>query len=232
MFELTPSYFFDLSSYEHASLFKGIKFVWEAFKKIDPYLKSVDLGKIDIEIPSSAHIIHPELISIGKGTIVEETAYIKGPCIIGENSVIRHGAYIRGSAIIGNHCVVGHDTEVKEAIFLDYAHAAHFAYVGNSVLGNRVNLGAGTKCANLKFDGKNIAFRYKDEEFQTNLRKFGAIVGDDAQLGCNSVANPGTLLGKGSFCYPCVSFGGFLPEKHIVKSSSQVIMKSKERLLK
>lgn len=222
MQNLKPDYFFDLSKSRHASLFQGLSYVWEVIPKISDYLKTATLGIIECEIPDGVHLISPEQISIGKGTIVEPGAYIKGPCIIGQNCTVRHGAYIRGDFICGDHCVIGHDTEVKNSLFLDSAHAAHFAYLGDTILGNRVNLGAGTKCANLKLDNNQVQIQIDSGAIPTGLRKFGAIIGDDSQTGCNSVTNPGTLLGKKVFIYPCLNVGGFIPSKHTVKEANNL----------
>jgi filamentous hemagglutinin family protein len=224
MINFHPSYFFDLSSFKHAVLFEGITHVWEVLNKISPYLKAQSLGVIEVDVPAGVYLINPELISIGKGTVLEPGSYIKGPCIIGEQCTIRHGAYIRGDLITGNKCVIGHDTEVKNTIMLNEAHAAHFAYLGDSVLGNRVNLGAGTKCANLKFDNSSVIVTQDHQKINTGLRKFGAIIGDDTQIGCNAVTNPGTLLGKKVMGYPAINFGGFIPSGSRVKSSSKVII--------
>jgi len=151
-----PSHFFNLTRFAYAPLFDEKAPVWEVLKKIGDFLLSGPLGKIEGVVEQGVFLVNPEEISIGKGTIVEPGAYIKGPCIIGDHCEIRQGAYIRGNVITGNGCIIGHATEVKNALFLDGAKAGHFAYVGDSILGNRVNLGAGTKCANLRFDGKNV----------------------------------------------------------------------------
>jgi len=141
-------------------------------------------------------------LSIGKGVLVESGAFIKGPTIIGDQSEIRQGAYLRGHCLVGARCVVGHVTEVKHAIFLDDAKAGHFAYLGDSILGNEVNLGAGTKLANLRFTGGDVLVKTPDGSISSGLRKFGAIFGDKAQTGCNAVTNPGTVLGKKSIVLP------------------------------
>lgn len=201
---------------------------WEALSAIHGYITSHPLGHIEIEPPKGVYLINPEQISIGKGTVLEPGAYIKGPCIIGKNCTVRHGAYIRGDFICGNNCVIGHDTEVKNVIFLDGVHAAHFAYVGDSILGNKVNLGAGTKCANLKLDNGKIVIAINGERIETGLRKFGAIIGDGCQTGCNSVLNPGTLLGKNVCCYPCTNFGGYIEADHVVKPSHNVIIQKRK----
>lgn len=220
----TPSEFFDLSHFEHVALFDDQAPVWEVFKKIGDYLLSNPLGSIQGVIEQGAFLVNPEEISIGKGSVVEPGAYIMGPCVIGENCEIRQGAYIRGNVIVGNHCVIGHTTEVKNSIFLNEAKAGHFAYVGNSILGNRVNLGAGTKCANLRFDEKNVPIVDGEKRFDSGLRKFGVIMGDDAQTGCNSVTNPGTIMGKGSALGPCATTGGVIPKSYVVKAAENVMI--------
>lgn len=222
MESLDPLAFFDLSSYKHAELFEGCSFVWEPLLHIKDYLQKQKLGQIEVRVPENVYLINPEEISIGAGTVLEPGAYIKGPCILGKNCVVRHGAYIRGDFIAGEGCVIGHDTEIKNAVFLNNTHAAHFAYVGDSILGNDVNLGAGTKCANLKFNREEIFLTFKGSKIPSGLRKFGAVFGDGSQTGCNSVTNPGTLMGKGSCSYPCTNFGGIIPANQMVKPTQQV----------
>lgn len=224
-----PSDFFDFSHFQHASLFKDIQHVWEALGRISPYLKSLTLGRIDTVVPEGVYLINREQISIGQGTLLEPGAYIKGPCVIGKNCTVRHGAYIRGDLIAGDNCVIGHDTEVKNAIFLDGAHAAHFAYVGDSILGNKCNLGAGVKCANLKLDGAIVDLFVEGDRISTGLRKLGAIVGDGVQIGCNCVTNPGTLLGRGVLCYPCLNIGGLIPADQIVKGTTELRMHPRKK---
>lgn len=156
-------------------------------------------------------------ISIGKGSVVEPGALIKGPTIIGNQTEVRQGAYVRGYSLIGDRCVVGHTTEVKHSIMLDDAKAGHFAYIGDSILGNHVNLGAGTKLANLKIVKVKMKLWVEGKAYETGLRKLGAIIGDHTQTGCNSVTSPGTLLGKASLVYPCVNLpGGFYPERSVI----------------
>lgn len=222
MKSLHPNSLFDLSAFAHAALFDNCIYAWEVLPKIADYLAKQKLGKIAAEIPNGVFLINPETITIGKGSVIEPGAYIKGPCILGENCVVRHGAYIRGDLIAGNQCVIGHDTEVKNALFLNGAQAAHFAYVGDSILGNKVNLGAGTKCANLKFDHSSIVVHLEDRQIETGLRKFGAIFGDGAQTGCNSVTNPGTIFGKNTACYPCTNPSGFVDADCVIKPSQKL----------
>lgn len=213
--DLSPKHFFELNAYTHASLFEGIHQVWEALNAIKPFLNRYPLGSIACEVPDGAWLVDAERITIGPGTIIEPGAYIKGPCIIGSNCVIRHGAYVRGDVITGDRCVIGHATEMKGAILLDDVHAAHFAYVGDSILGNKVNLGAGAKLANLKLDQSQVFVNFAGEFLATGLRKFGAILGDRVQLGCNSVTNPGTLMAPGASCYPCANLGGYVASKAV-----------------
>lgn len=156
-------------------------------------------------------------IYIGEGTVVEPGALIKGPTIIGNHTEVRQGAYLRGNCLVGDRCVVGHTTEVKHAIMLDDAKAGHFAYIGDSILGNHVNLGAGSKLANQKIVNVEMKLRVEGKVYKTGLRKLGAILGDHTETGCNSVTSPGTLLGKASLVYPCVNLpGGFYPARSIV----------------
>ncbi len=141
-------------------------------------------------------------IDLGQGVMVESGAMLKSPAIIGDCTEIRQGAYIRGYCLTGKRCVIGHTTEVKHTIFLDDAKAGHFAYLGDSILGNNVNLGAGTKMANLRFTGGEVPIKTPDKVIYSGLRKLGAILGDDVQTGCNSVTNPGTLIGRKSMLMP------------------------------
>ena len=161
--------------------------------------------------------VHPSAfiegrVFIDEGVVVEPTAYIKGPAIILKNSEVRHGAYIRGNVFIGANCVVGHATEVKSSIFCDEAKAGHFAYVGDSFLGRNVNLGAGTKLANLKLAHDEVF--YKDPETHkrvgSGLKKFGSVIGDNVQTGCNAVLSPGTLLLPDTAVMACEHFHGTL----------------------
>ena len=224
--DLNARAFFDLSAFAHALLFKEGEPVWEALKRLESYLKSLPMGVIEGQVDSGAYLVNPAEISIGPGTVVEAGAYIRGPCVIGANCQIRHGAYIRGQLLAGNGCVIGHATEVKHAIFFDGAQAGHFAYVGDSILGNHVNLGAGTKCANLRLDNAEVTIRIDSERIKTGLRKFGAIIGDHGELGCNSVTNPGTIMGKSCRLFPCMNTGGFIPAGSTVRSELPALITS------
>jgi UDP-N-acetylglucosamine diphosphorylase / glucose-1-phosphate thymidylyltransferase / UDP-N-acetylgalactosamine diphosphorylase / glucosamine-1-phosphate N-acetyltransferase / galactosamine-1-phosphate N-acetyltransferase len=157
-------------------------------------------------------------IALGRGVLVESGAMIKSPAIIGDFTEIRQGAYLRGYCLTGARCVLGHTTEVKHSILLGSAKAGHFAYLGDSILGQHVNLGAGTKFANLRFLPGNVAVRTKDALIDTGRRKFGAILGDNAQTGCNSVTNPGTLIGKEGLLLPNTTApSGYHPPRTILR---------------
>lgn len=169
------------------------------------------------ESPVIKGTVHPGAFLEGKvyvaeGAKIEPTAYIVGPCVIGPNAEVRHGAYIRGYAWIGAHAVVGHTTEVKGSVFFDHAKAGHFAYVGDSLLGRDVNLGAGTKLANLKLKGDEVTFKHPVDGtiIKSGLRKLGAILGDRAQTGCNAVLSPGSILMPRTAVLPCAHYKGTL----------------------
>lgn len=207
---LHPSELFDLNFYAHQKLFDQCSQAWEALLKLKDYIKTLNLGSIEGSVSDKAYLINESLISIGKGSVVEPGAYIEGPCWIGENSVVRHGAYIRGNVITGNNCVLGHDSEFKHSILFNGSQAAHFAYVGDTILGNHTNLGAGTVCANLKLNRQLVSIVIDGVRHETGLKKLGAILGDQSQTGCNAVLNPGTVFGKGALCYPCANVSGYL----------------------
>lgn len=141
-------------------------------------------------------------IKIGRGVLIEPGALIKAPALIGDQTEVRQAAYLRGNCVLGRCCVAGHATEVKHSVFLDGAKAGHFAYLGDSILGREVNLGAGTKCANLRFVPGNVMVNTPEGRLDSGLRKFGAILGDGVQTGCNSVTSPGTVIGPRSFLMP------------------------------
>lgn len=223
---LPSSYFFDFTHFAHADLFQQDLSPWFVLQNLSDYLNTQQLGFQEGTVSSSAYLIHPEQISIGEGSIVEPGAYIQGPCIIGKHCVVRHGAYIRGNVLTGDHCVIGHDSEVKHAVLMDHAHAAHFAYVGDSILGNKVNLGAGTKCANFKLNQTPINLHISGQSIATQMRKLGAMIGDRSQIGCNVVTNPGCLVGQDVYCYPCLNIEGFIPSRSMIKPSTKPCIKS------
>lgn len=185
---------------------------------IQIYMKGEILEGATVILPGA--FLSNDKIIIGPGTIVEPGAFIKGPAVIGSDSEIRQGAYIRGDCLVGNRCVVGHTTEMKGSIMLDGAKAGHFAYIGDSILGKDVNLGAGTKLANLKMIPGSIIVTADKKRYDTGRRKLGAILGDHTETGCNSVTSPGTLMGPGSIVYSGVAVpGGYYPSRTVVMPS-------------
>ncbi len=178
-------------------------------------------------------ILLGDRIEIGAGSLVEGGATIKAPTIIGARTEVRHGAYLRGQCLVGDRCVVGHATEVKHSIFLDDAKAGHFAYLGDSILGNDTNLGAGTKCANLKFLPGTIQLVMEGELVDTGLRKLGAILGDRTQTGCNSVTNPGTIIGRQSVLMPNTTApSGFHPAGQRIRTGLRSVVAHNVNLTK
>lgn len=213
---LKPEDFFDLRDSSFRDLFLDVECIWDVLKRLREYLESVIKPDIQGEILNGAYLIGKN-IQIGKNSVVEPGAYIAGPTIIGENTVVRNGAYIRGNVIIGDHCVVGHSSELKGAILLNHSAAPHFNYVGDSILGNHVNLGAGTKLSNVRLVKDTICVKINDKIYDSGLWKFGAVLGDHVKTGCNSVLNPGTLLGPGSLVYPNATVSGYFPPGSLVK---------------
>ena len=177
-----------------------------------------------IENPPKGFTVYKDGVLIGKDVTIEDGATILPPTVICDGAVIRHGAYIRGSAFIGECAVVGHATEVKNSILMSRAEAPHFNYVGDSILGNHAHIGAGVILSNLKADNSTVTIK-GEASLSTGMRKLGAILGDGAEVGCNSVLNPGSVIGKGSIIYPLVSWRGVLPEGYIAKSQSEITTK-------
>jgi UDP-N-acetylglucosamine diphosphorylase / glucose-1-phosphate thymidylyltransferase / UDP-N-acetylgalactosamine diphosphorylase / glucosamine-1-phosphate N-acetyltransferase / galactosamine-1-phosphate N-acetyltransferase len=195
--------------FESESIVLDFDSIFNSFSRMSSFFEAFREFKILAEVPVGAFLENREKIYIGKGTKIEAGSFIRGPCYIAENSEIRQGAYIRGNVIAGKGCVIGHATEIKDSILLDEVHASHFAYIGNCIIGNRVNLGAGVKLANLRLDRKTVVVRWKGQKIDSGLHKLGAILGDDVQIGCNAVCSPGVLLGKGV---------KILPLQHVIGS--------------
>lgn len=204
-------------------------------KGLNLHYKKTGAGRLAPAMASTSEYIESEediilkefLIFIGSGSKIEPGVLVKAGALVGERSELRQGAYLRGSAVIGEGCTVGHGTEVKNSILLDGAEAGHFAYIGDSVLGNKVNLGAGCKLANLEFRKgedrrkgikKSIIITIGDRVLDTGLRKFGAILGDYVEIGCNAVTSPGTIIGPDSWVFPNVTVRkGFYPAMSAIK---------------
>ena len=177
-----------------------------------------------IENPPEGLTTYKEGILIGQDVTIEDGATVLPPNVICDGAIIRQGAYIRGGVFIGERAVVGHSTEVKNSILMDGAEAPHFNYVGDSILGNSAHIGAGVILSNLKADKSTVIIR-GETSLSTGMRKLGAILGDGAEVGCNAVLNPGSVIGKGSTVYPLVSWRGVLPENSIAKSPCTIIKK-------
>jgi len=204
-------------------IFEGCTYAWEPLAHLESFFEKAELGKIESQVPEGVHLVHPELISIGKNVLIEPGAYIRGPCIIGDGCEVRHNAYLRGFVLAGSNCVLGHCSEFKRVILLDGVCAAHFNYVGDSILGAGANLGAGVKLANLRLDHTDVLIYDQSGPISTGLQKLGAIIGEGAKIGCNAVTNPGTVIGKGAFCYPSLLVGGFVPPGAILKSTEKTV---------
>lgn len=213
-----PSDFFDLSQTDHAALFENCEYAWDALKRLKDYLRENLHPALHNTCDGRAYI--GDDVFIGEGTVVEDGVMIKGPAIIGRNCEIRHNAYLRGHVIIGDNCVIGNACEFKHAILFNGAQVPHFSYVGDSILGHKAHLGAGVKISNVKLFPGNVAVEMDGVPFDTGLRKFGAMIGDHAEIGCNSVLNPGSIIGRRSVIYPCTAWRSILPADMMVKNKS------------
>lgn len=215
-----PTDLFDLSQTDHAAIFNECEPAWEALQKIAIYLEQTLRPALNNQCDGVAFI--GEKVFIGEGTVVEDGAMIKGPAIIGRNCQVRHNAYIREHVLIGDGCVVGNSSELKNSILFNGAVAPHFNYVGDSILGHKAHLGAGVKLSNFKVTPGTITVEMEGRRIDTGLRKFGALLGDGAEIGCNTVLNPGTIIGPRSIIYPNVNWRGVLAADRIVKNKADV----------
>ena len=205
-----------------AASFPGDVAPWEWLKRIGPALAA---HKFEVALPARPAGVHVEGIVFIHPTVkLPPYATILGPAWIGEGTEIRPGAFIRGNVIVGANCVLGNACEFKNCLLMDGAQVPHFSYVGDSILGNGAHFGAGVICSNLRLDQKLITVRTPEKVFETGLRKFGAIVGDRAEVGCNAVLNPGTVLGPRALVMPTVAFSGYLPAATIAKSRGGVTL--------
>tara|TARA_Y100000739_G_scaffold117151_1_gene100685 strand:+ start:619 stop:1293 length:675 start_codon:yes stop_codon:yes gene_type:complete len=206
---------FNLKQTEYAHLFENGEPPWKVLPLLKDFLETAIKPTHNASVSSQAII--GERVYLGEGTIVEHGACIEGPAIIGNNCQIRHGAYIRSHVIIGSNCVIGNSSELKNCLLFNDCQVPHFNYVGDSILGHHAHLGAGVVLSNLKSVPGNVMVNGHD----TGLRKFGALVGDHAELGCNSVLNPGSVIGKNSVVYPNMNWRGVLPANQIAKNLAQ-----------
>jgi NDP-sugar pyrophosphorylase family protein len=217
-----PADLFDLTQTEHAAIFEGCEYAWEALRKIESYLRLRLRPALHNHCDGVAYI--GEQVFIGEGTVVEDGVMIKGPAIIGRNCQIRHNAYIREHVIVGDDCLVGNSCELKNALLLNEADVPHFNYVGDSILGHKAHLGAGVKISNAKLVSGNILVEAEGKRLDTGLRKFGALLGDHAEIGCNAVLNPGSIIGRCSVVYPNTNWRGVLPANRVVKNKAEQVV--------
>ena len=207
-------------------LLENLTYPWEALPKIADYI--IELGnKLDPE----KYEKKGENIWIAKTAKVYPSAYITGPAIIGEDAEIRHCAFIRGKVIVGNGAVVGNSTELKNVILFNKVQVPHYNYVGDSILGYKSHLGAGAITSNVKSDKKLVVVKGKEEQIETGIKKFGAMVGDNVEVGCGSVLNPGTVVGKNTNIYPLSSVRGVVPENSIYKNKNEIVIFTARRVL-
>ena len=204
-----------------APLFASCEYPWEMLTSLKSYI----LGLIEKGTPG--YSLYSKDVLIGENVKIYPTATIEGPAVIGPNCEIRPGAFIRGSVIVGSGCVIGNSSELKNCILLDNVQIPHYNYVGDSILGHKAHTGAGTICSNLKTDGRPVVV-HGDVDYETGLRKLGAILGDMADIGCNSVLNPGTVVGRCTSVYPMTRLRGVYPENCIVKSENNYVLKEKK----
>ena len=219
--DFTISNLFDLNETIAAELFEGKTYPWEVLGDISDYI--IALGN---KLPQDRFEKRGENIWVAKSATVFDSAYIGGPCIIDENATVRQCAFIRGSAIVGNGTTVGNSTELKNVVLFNKVEVPHYNYVGDSVLGFHAHMGAGSITSNVKADKKNVVIHCGEENMETGLRKIGAMLGDWADIGCNSVLNPGTVIGRNSNIYPTSCVRGVIPADSIYKTGGVVVHKS------
>ena len=215
-----PADLFDLAQTEHAALFDGCEFAWEALARLKAYIDANVKPGLHNTTEGTAYI--GKNVFIGQGTILEDGVMIKGPAIIGRNCQIRHNAYFREHVIVGDNCVVGNSCELKGALLFNNCQVPHFNYVGDSIIGYKAHLGAGVILSNVKSLKGNVTLQHEGKTIDTGLRKFGALVGDGVEVGCNTVLNPGSIIGRKSVVYPGVNWRGVLPPNSIAKNKATV----------
>ena len=213
---------FDLTHTIAADYLKGFTYPWEALKGISDLiiLLGQNLSSEEYDNPSENVWIH-------KTAKIFPSAYIGSPCIIGANTEVRHCAFIRGSAIIGENCVIGNSVELKNVIISDNVQTPHYNYVGDSILGYRSHMGAGSITSNVKSDKTNVVIKSNGEQIETGIKKIGAMLGDFVEVGCNSVLNPGTVIGRNSNIYPTSCVRGVVPSDSIWKTGGVIVSKNK-----
>lgn len=225
MFEIKDLY--DLSHTMAASYLEQFTYPWEALKGIKDMIVALQqtLGLNEYKEISEQVFVH-------KTAIIAPTAFIDKPTIIGANTEVRHCAFIRGAALVGENCVIGNSVELKNTIIFDNVQVPHYNYVGDSILGYKSHMGAGSITSNLKSDRSLVVLKYEEDgikkEMETNVKKFGAMLGDHVEVGCNAVLNPGTVIGRHSNVYPTSCVRGFIPANSIVKAAKTTVVAKKE----
>lgn len=212
---------YDLNETIAKELFEGAVYPWELLPKIKDFI--IQLGET---LNSETYEKHGDDIWIAKSAKVAPTACLNGPLIVDEDAEIRHCAFVRGSAIVGKGAVVGNSTELKNVILFNKVQVPHYNYVGDSILGYKAHMGAGSITSNVKSDKTLVVIKNGEEKVETGLKKVGAMLGDNVEVGCNSVLNPGTVIGRNSNVYPTSCVRGMIPENHIFKNNGETIAKS------
>lgn len=201
-------------------IFNGVTYPWEVLPKISNFI--LELGAT---LSEDEYEKRGENVWVAKSAKVAPTAFINGPAIIGKDAEVRHCAFIRGNAIVGEGAVVGNSTELKKVILFNKVQVPHYNYVGDSVLGYKSHMGAGSITSNVKSDKKLVVVKAGEEKIETGMKKFGAMLGDEVEVGCGSVLNPGTVVGNHSNIYPLSSVRGFVPANSIYKKQGEVVTK-------
>ena len=220
MKELTVTELFDLDETIAGEIFEGITYPWEVLPKIHDFI--LELGK---RLPEDEYEKVGEDVWIAKSAKVFPSAYIHGPAIIGKEAEVRHCAFIRGNAIVGEGAVVGNSTELKNVVLFNKVQVPHYNYVGDSILGYKAHMGAGSITSNVKSDKKLVVVKTPEGGIETGMKKFGAMLGDEVEVGCGTVLNPGSVVGKQSNIYPLSSVRGFVPAHSIYKKQGEVVEK-------
>ena len=221
--QLTVAKLFDLSQTQAETLLNRFQYPWEALPHIKEFILA--LGPL---LSKDEYEEIKENVWAAKSAVIFPTAYLNGPVIIGKNTEVRHGAFIRGSALVGDSAVVGNSTELKNVILFNNVQVPHYNYVGDSILGYRSHMGAGSITSNVKSDKTLVTVKYQGEKITTGLKKFGAILGDCVEVGCNSVLNPGSIICPNSNIYPLSMVRGVVPPKSIYKTASEIAEKFEE----
>ena len=202
-------------------IFNGVTYPWEVLPKISSFI--LELGAT---LSEDEYEKRGENVWVAKSAKVAPTAFINGPAIIGKDAEVRHCAFIRGNAIVGEGAVVGNSTELKNAVLFNKVQVPHYNYVGDSVLGYKSHMGAGSICSNVKSDKKLVVVKDGNEKIETGVKKFGAMLGDHVEVGCGSVLNPGTVIGRNSNIYPLSPVRGCIPADSIYKNAAEIVKKN------